>query len=405
MLICLFQRLIWTQDFIDHAEDLLAALLAREVLPNGGFCMQCTDHKHAIWRCKDCTLSPVLCRACMRHCHLDNPLHRVECWTGTFFRSADLWEVGVYLLVKHHSEESACKSISWQKGTLERLQLNKDDEEQRSLSTALHSTDNAVPTAPDVQSATALITAVPAAPNMQSAFDSADDDDSGDEEEDMVGEEDIELKSIHRYLGDTASAASQDSDPNRTGFRASQTGSTPRQDALSNHYVRVVHVNGIHHIALVTCACHGSEAVQADLMYNRLVPTTFSQYRTLFTVAVLDDFRLSNLECKASAYQYFQKLRRHIGNNTGQPAGVGGLTRTRTRVLPVPGLAGRVQVRVNLRVLTGCDGFRRVVRVFTHGTGWQQFRKERGSTWFFYGYSHGFPTGHHRSCQHPHLSL
>jgi hypothetical protein len=311
MLIRLFQRLIWTQDFIDHAEDLLAALLAREVLPNGGFCMQCTDHKHAIWRCKDCTLSPVLCRACMRHCHLDNPLHRVECWTGTFFRSADLWEVGVYLLVKHHSEELACKSLSWQKGTLERLQLNKDDEEQRSLSTALHSTDNAVPTAPDVQSATALITAVPAAPNMQSAFDSADDDDSGDEEEDMVGEEDIELKSIHRYLGDTASAASQDSDPNRTGFRASQTGSTPRQDALSNHYVRVVHVNGIHHIALVTCACHGSEAVHADLMYNRLVPTTFSQYRTLFTVAVLDDFRLSNLECKASAYQYFQKLRRH----------------------------------------------------------------------------------------------
>jgi hypothetical protein len=40
------------------------------------------------------------------------------------------------------------------------------------------------------------------------------------------------------------------------------------------------------------------------------VPATFSRYKTLFTVAVLDDFRISNLETKASAYQYFQKLRR-----------------------------------------------------------------------------------------------
>jgi hypothetical protein len=82
----------------------------------------------------------------------------------------------------------------------------------------------------------------------------------------------------------------------------------PRQDALSNHYVRIVHMNGVHHIALVTCSCQGAEAIHADLMYCRLVPATFSHYRTLFTVAVLDDFRISNLECKASAYQYFQKL-------------------------------------------------------------------------------------------------
>ena len=70
------------------------------------------------------------------------------------------------------------------------------------------------------------------------------------------------------------------------------------------------HTNGIHHIALLTCNCHGAEAVDADLMYCWLVPATFSNYRTLFTFAVLDDFQISNLECKASAYQYFQKLQR-----------------------------------------------------------------------------------------------
>ena len=60
---------------------------------------------------------------------------------------------------------------------------------------------------------------------------------------------------------------------------------------------------------LCTCSCHGADTIHANLMYCRLVPTTFTSYNTLFTVAVLDDFCISNLECKALAYQYFQKLR------------------------------------------------------------------------------------------------
>jgi hypothetical protein len=46
-------------------------------------------------------------------------------------------------------------------------------------------------------------------------------------------------------------------------------------------------------------------------MAECLILTSFTCYRTLFTHATLDDFRIANLECKASAYQYFQKLRRH----------------------------------------------------------------------------------------------
>ena len=84
--------------------------------------------------------------------------------------------------------------------------------------------------------------------------------------------------------------------------------SVPRKDVLSNPYVRVVHTNGIHYAPLVTCSCHGADAVHGDLIYNRLVPTSFSRYRTIFTVWMLDDFRICNLDCKASAYQYFQRL-------------------------------------------------------------------------------------------------
>jgi CxC2 like cysteine cluster associated with KDZ transposases len=128
--------------------------------------------------------------------------------------------------------------------------------------------------------------------------DEEQDDNEGDEEED----DGVMLNTVQGYLGNDDASATQ-------GLWL-QPGETPRQDYLCNNYVRVVHVNGIHHIALVTCACHGAEGIHADLMYCRLVPATFSRYKTLFTVAVLDDFRISNLECKASAYQYFQKLRR-----------------------------------------------------------------------------------------------
>jgi hypothetical protein len=84
----------------------------------------------------------------------------------------------------------------------------------------------------------------------------------------------------------------------------------PRSDVLNNPYIRVVHENGIHYIALVFCTCRGRETTHGDLMAEGLMPTTFRRYRTMFTHAVMDDFRLANLECKASAYQYFQKLRR-----------------------------------------------------------------------------------------------
>jgi hypothetical protein len=286
------------QEFVDRAEDLLAALLAREALPNHGICTRCDGHKQAIWRCKDCTLSPLLCRSCMRHSHFHNPLHRIQSWTGSFFRSAWLWEVGVYVLVQHRTEEVPCESLSWQRDILEGLQLSKDVDEQRRLSKS-----QTAPTAPHAGSFVAT-------PNLWSLNNTSQDLFGMDEEEYEEEVDDAFLNSIHSYL-DGADADADTNAPAPQGPNAEHLSpQTPRQDSLNNQYVRVVHVNGVHHIALVTCACHGAEAVHADLIYSRFVPATFSQYKTLFTVEVLDDFRISNLECKASAYQYFQKLRR-----------------------------------------------------------------------------------------------
>ena len=84
----------------------------------------------------------------------------------------------------------------------------------------------------------------------------------------------------------------------------------PTTDALNNNYIRVIHTNGVHHIALLNCACQGNTQIIKDLMYAGFLPTSFKRVRTVFTTAVLDLFCYSNLELNASAYQFFQLLRR-----------------------------------------------------------------------------------------------
>jgi hypothetical protein len=84
----------------------------------------------------------------------------------------------------------------------------------------------------------------------------------------------------------------------------------PTTDTLNNSYIRVVHTNGIHHLAMVTCQCRGEHRITLDLVASNLVPTSFTKICTLFTVQVLDHFWLCNLDLKASAYQFCQLIQR-----------------------------------------------------------------------------------------------
>jgi hypothetical protein len=84
----------------------------------------------------------------------------------------------------------------------------------------------------------------------------------------------------------------------------------PKSDGLNNAYVRVIHINGIHHIGMVSCSCRGQDEIPLDLLASRLVPASFIRIRTIFTAQLLDYFRLCNLELKASAYQFYQLVRR-----------------------------------------------------------------------------------------------
>jgi hypothetical protein len=79
------QRFYYMQEFVRQTDTILQAVLAKEAKPCAGCGIPASR-----WRCWDCTDGKLFCRACMRHTHFPNPLHRIECWTGKYFRTATL---------------------------------------------------------------------------------------------------------------------------------------------------------------------------------------------------------------------------------------------------------------------------------------------------------------------------
>jgi hypothetical protein len=180
------------EDFVDHANILLDALLAREALPNNGICV-CGTKNQAIWRCKDCTsLALVYVLFCMCHSHAASPLHHIECWTGTFFHTAHLWEVGSYILVPHYKHIQLCNSLLMQQRILESMQVAKDIDEQARLSKPSDHPELAMP-----------------------EFILVDDDRIDNTANESEEDNPSDLDYMNEYLANNA----------------------PRQDVLTNHYV------------------------------------------------------------------------------------------------------------------------------------------------------------------------
>jgi hypothetical protein len=337
--------------FVDRVDELLQSLLVRESMDQKK-CLDCSANNWAVWRCIDCNLPKPMCRRCMRHSHQQSPLHRIEYWTGTFYRRAALWEVGTYILVQHRNSTTACRALEFQKKHLESIQHHADEAEQEKWTglgpPAPCYMAPATPAPRDDISQEEVDGSSPMNWDQESAADErffahveslrtqlrgdlgneVDGDDGEDADEDEVN--------VPRYLSQGAAQsvplneggeadenvwAESNASADITAGPHSGAGSSagagqysqaqiPHTDALNNSYVRVVHVNGIHHLAMVTCQCQGEHQVPLDLVSSRLVPASFDCIRTLFTTQVLDYFRLCNLELKASAYQFYQLIHR-----------------------------------------------------------------------------------------------
>ena len=121
-------------EYVERIDSLLESLLSRESLNNGEIqCKHCRKGACAVWRCKDCSLGTSMCWACMWTSHRHNPFHWIECWTGKFYRPAELWEVSAYLLVQHHVGTQLCENLNRQFDFLEKVETGKDSEKQEKL--------------------------------------------------------------------------------------------------------------------------------------------------------------------------------------------------------------------------------------------------------------------------------
>ena len=116
--------------------------------------------------------------------------------------------------------------------------------------------------------------------------------------EDDAEENEMEEPAVNQYL------------PNEMNAEYQSEGGISSAQRVIGTYVRVVHTNGIHDIAMISCSCQGSDQLADDLIASRLLPASFERIRTIFTAHLLDYFRLSNLELKASAFQFYHLLQR-----------------------------------------------------------------------------------------------
>jgi hypothetical protein len=83
----------------------------------------------------------------------------------------------------------------------------------------------------------------------------------------------------------------------------------------ANATFRVIHSNGIHHVAVDQCRCHGV------LLYKQLLrigwwPASPLDPRSAATFEVLRHFQLLNLQGKVTGYSFYQTLA-YQTDNTG----------------------------------------------------------------------------------------
>ncbi|KAF5380091.1 hypothetical protein D9615_006268 [Tricholomella constricta] len=100
------------------------------------------------------------------------------------------------------------------------------------------------------------------------------------------------------------------------GHRVGEGCSNPKV-AYGDDFV-VVHVNGVHEVAVDFCNCETAQLSFVQLLRHRWYPATVSQPKSAATFAVLKHFHLLTFESKASCFEFYHALTR-LSDNTGIP--------------------------------------------------------------------------------------
>lgn len=117
------------------------------------------------------------------------------------------------------------------------------------------------------------------------------------------------------YHGDVSDAESEWEDDDKN-FASDLPHGLPK--LKSRNAKIIVDRSGVHRLEVIPCRCDSSYLIDMQYMDMGLFPSSFEQVKTAFTFGVLNDFRMDNVECKTSAYNYYNKLVRLTSNEFPQ---------------------------------------------------------------------------------------
>jgi len=100
----------YMEEFIPRIGPYLRCLLSSEGVPAMTTCQSCMSAPFE-WRCTDCFPTLVLCKECCRRSHQKLPFHRVQRWTGKYFISSWMREVGISLCLGHSGDLCPNQSV------------------------------------------------------------------------------------------------------------------------------------------------------------------------------------------------------------------------------------------------------------------------------------------------------
>jgi hypothetical protein len=255
------------QDFIrewlPRRDDYINWLLEDEYRPmTARRCVVC--EAPADWRCRGCLGHPSFCDVHCLSSHQNNPFHRVQYWKDDHYEDAWLFHLGLVVSLGHNG--NPCPSYIQQnpsEGFPSSTVTGDDDDEDLAIDEDWEHMD----------------------------------DDTGDNPTEII-EEQVTKVQILKELRKQANI-----------YGHPDGVAVPRPA----HCIQMtaIDTSGVHKLWVKPCNCTGGEnAMERHLLELRMVPASFEKPRTVFTFGVLNDFRLTNLECQASAYHYYKKLAR-----------------------------------------------------------------------------------------------
>ncbi len=80
-----------------------------ETEENVGRPCSCGGKELATYRCCECFNTPALCSACILARHQTLPFHQIQAWTGTFFDTFTLKDLGLKVYLRH--EGASCPAL------------------------------------------------------------------------------------------------------------------------------------------------------------------------------------------------------------------------------------------------------------------------------------------------------